>query len=111
MNKGDANESQHFVVREVRLILAEKRSSLAVVRAGIVMLVLPLTVMTFLLVISKHYGVIHEIHLLIPLLLFSTALLILGAYFIIKEIINIHHQDRLIREIKKKHSWVGEFID
>jgi hypothetical protein len=50
-------------------------------------------------------------HILVPILVISLALLVLASYLIIRSVSKFIREDRLIREIKKKHSRIAEFID
>lgn len=104
-------ESEGIIINEVQLLLAEKRTSLAAMRTGIAVFALPLSVLSVLIATSKYYDINHVVHLLIPLLLMSTALVFLGAYLIIRSIIKIRHYDRIILELKRKHSKIAPFID
>ena len=90
--------------------MAEKRTSLAVMRTGIAVLVLPLSVMSILIATSKYYEVINVLHFLIPLGIIIFALIVFGTYLVIISIIRMRHYDFLIREIKSKHSVIGKFI-
>jgi uncharacterized membrane protein YidH (DUF202 family) len=103
--------SDGTIIAEIQLLLAEKRTSLAVLRTGIAMLVLPLSVMSLLVATSRYYEIAEVWHILVPLLVISLALVILAAYLISRSIAKFIRQDRLIREIKKKHSRIAEFID
>ena len=107
----DTHESDSIVINEVQLILAEKRTSLAVMRTGIAMLALPLSVMSVLIATSKYYDVLHVLHFLVPLGVLNLALIIFGSYMIVRAILRIHNYDRLIHQIKLKHSVIGEFIE
>lgn len=98
-------------MNEVQLILAEKRTSLSAMRTGIAVFALPVSVLSVLIATSKYYDVIHVMHLLVPLLTICAALVFLGAYLIIRAIIKIHHHDRMILELKKKHRQLRAFID
>ena len=100
-----------LAINEVQLILAEKRTSLALMRTGIAVLALPLSVMSVLIATSKYYDILHVVHFLVPLGILNLALTILGAYLIVHSIIRMRHYDWLIHQIKLKHSVVGEFID
>ena len=100
-----------IAINEAQLILAEKRTSLAIMRTGIAVLALPLTVMSVLIATSKYYDVFHVLHFLIPLIAINLALIVFGAYLIIRSIIKMKHYDRLINEIKSKHSIIGEFME
>jgi hypothetical protein len=98
-------------MNEVQLLLAEKRTSLAAMRTGIAVLVLPLSVISVLIATSKYYDIVHVMHLLVPLLILCAALVSLGAYLIIRSTIRIHRYDKHIFEIKRRHRTIAEFID
>lgn len=108
---GDKNNLDSMAINEVQLILAEKRTSLAIMRTGIAVLVLPLSVMSVLIATSKYYNVLHVLHFLVPLGVILTALVVFGSYLIIHSIIRMKHYDIFINEIKRKHSIVSEFIE
>ena len=107
----EKSESNSMVIGEVQLVLAEMRTALAVMRTGIAVLVLPLSVMSVLIATSKYYDVIQVLHLLVPLGILNFILIVFGAYLIIRSLIRMRYYDRLIHEIKAKHSVIGEFID
>ena len=105
------HDLDNIIINAIQLLLAEKRTSLATLRTGIAVFVLPLSVLSVLIATSKYYDIIHVMHLLLPLLGLCAALIALGAYLIIHAIIRIRHQDRHILEIKRKHSRIAEFMD
>ncbi|MEJ2528850.1 MAG: hypothetical protein P8Z39_01880 [Gammaproteobacteria bacterium] len=107
----DTDKINSVAISEVQLILAEKRTSLAVMRTGITVLVLPLSVMSVLIATSKYYNVLHVLHFLVPLSVILVALVAIGAYLIVHSIIRMKRYDRFIKEIKRKHSLVGELIE
>jgi uncharacterized membrane protein YidH (DUF202 family) len=107
-NKTEVNS---IAINEAQLLLAEKRTSLAVMRTGIAVLALPLSVISVLIATSKYYDVLHVLYFLVPLGILNLALIVFGAYLIIRSIIRMRHYDHLIHEIKVKHSVIGEFID
>ncbi len=111
MFESNEKESTPIIINEVQLVLAEKRTSLAAMRTGIAVFVLPLSVLSVLIATSKYYDFIQVIHLFVPLMVLCGALVILGTYLIIRAIIRIHRQDKVIQDIKKKHSQIAEFID
>lgn len=107
-------EKQQFdtvVINEAQLILAEKRTSLSVMRTGIAVLAIPLGVTSLLIATSRYYDVLHVMHLMVPLMLLNGVLVVLGIYLIVRAFRRLHHQDRMMREIKKSHSCIAEFID
>jgi uncharacterized membrane protein YidH (DUF202 family) len=108
------SQSAHIdtiVINEVQLVLAEKRTSLAVMRTGIAVLILPLSALSVLIATSRYYDFIHVLHLMVPLLILSSLLVIFGVYLVLRSIIRMHHYDQVILKIKHKHSALAEFID
>lgn len=111
MKAAKIDKSVSLIINEIQLILAEKRTSLSILRTGIAVFALPLSVLSFLIATSKYYDVIQVIGWLIPLILINMALLVLGSYLIIRAIIRIHRYDQLIKDIKSKYSVLSDFID
>lgn len=107
----DINKIDSIAINEVQLLLAEKRTSLAIMRTGIAVLALPLSVMSFLIATSKYYDVLAVLHFLIPLAALSLVLIILGGYLIFRSIIRMKHFDNFIKEIKREHSLIGKYIE
>lgn len=107
----DKNNIDAIIINEVQLILAEKRTSLAVMRTGIAVLALPLSVISVLIATSKFYNVLHVLYFLIPLGVLLLALIVFGVYLVLRAVIRMRNYDRLIHEIKLKHSVIGEFIE
>jgi hypothetical protein len=99
------------IIGEIQLVLAEKRTSLAMLRTGIAVLVLPLSVMSFLVVTSKIYVIGHVWQILAPLLALCLAMVVLAGYLIVRSVLKLRNEDRLIKDIKRKHSRIAEFID
>lgn len=104
-------QSDALAINEMQLILAEKRTSLAVMRTGIAVFALPLSVLSVLIATSRYYDITKVLHFLVPLLLLNSVLVAFGVYLIIRALISMRHQDRLIHGIKAKHSVLAEFID
>jgi hypothetical protein len=111
LSEGNEIDSAGIVINEIQLILAEKRTSLAAMRTGIAVFVLPLSVLSVLVATSKYYDFIHVMHLIVPLLFICAALIFLGSYLIIRSITRLHRYDRLILDIRRKHSKIAEFLD
>ena len=108
----EETKSDSIVMNEVQLILAEKRTSLARMRAGIAVFVLSLSVLSILMATSKYYDVMKIIYFLVAVLAICVCgLILLGSYLVIQSIIGIRHYDRLIFELKREHSRIAEFLD
>ncbi len=107
----DPAKTDALAINEIQLILAEKRTSLAVMRTGIAVLVLPLSVLSVLIATSRYYNVLNVLYLLVPLAVLNLALIAIGAYLIIRAMLRMRNYDRLVHGIKLKHSVLREFID
>ena len=55
-------EDGALVFNEVQLVLAEKRTALSAMRAGIAVFVLPLSVLSALIATSKYYDLLKVLH-------------------------------------------------
>jgi len=102
---------QPIIINEVQLILAEKRTSLATMRTGIAVCAIPLSLTGLLIATSRYYEILNVLTLFVPFGLLNAALLCLGAYLILRSMRRLVREDRMIREIKRKHSAIAEFID
>jgi uncharacterized membrane protein YidH (DUF202 family) len=100
-----------ILMNEVQLILAEKRTSLASLRTGIAVFAIPLSIMGVLVATSRHYDILEVLHLFIVVMVINSLLLALGAYLVIRAILKLRREDRMINDIKRKHSVIAEFID
>ena len=111
MSDENIESSDNIIISEVQLILAEKRTSMAAMRTGIAVFALPLSVLSILVATSKYYDFIQVMHLMIPLLVICAVLIFLGSYLIIKSVTRLHKYDKLIYDIKRRHSMISEFLD
>ena len=96
---------------EVQLLLAEKRTSLSAMRAGIAVFAFPLSVLSVLIATSKSYEVGEVLQWLVPLLLLNLGLIALGVYLITRAVVRIHRYDRLLDELKRKNKRLAELLD
>jgi len=101
----------NLILGEIQLLLAEKRTALSGLRTGIAVFALPLSVLSVLVATSKHYQPTNVLQFLVPLLALNLGLVILGCYLIAHSILRIRHYDRLINELKRKHSAIAEYLD
>jgi len=96
-------------ISRIQLILAEKRTTLAVMRTGIGVFTLPLSVITVLVATSRYYDVFETYHLLVPLLGICAGLVVLGIYLVHRSVRRIRKQDALINRIKQQDPGLAEF--
>jgi uncharacterized membrane protein YidH (DUF202 family) len=102
-------KSESLAISRIQLILAEKRTTLAVMRTGIGVFTLPLSVITVLVATSRYYDVFETYHLLLPLLGICGGLVVLGIYLVHRSVRRIRKQDALINRIKQQDPGLAEF--
>lgn len=95
----------------ITLLLAEKRTSLAVLRTGIAVFTLPLSVFTVLVATSAYYDVSASLHFIIPLIIICIILAFLGIYLIIRSFRRLKEIDHKIQEIKTKETNIQDILD
>ena len=87
-------------INEITMILAEKRTSLAVLRTGVALFALPLSIMGLLIATSKYWDIYEQWHLFIPIFLICNFLIGLGLFLMIRSMKRIVSYDKLIKIIK-----------
>ncbi|MFH1135658.1 MAG: hypothetical protein V1816_06195 [Pseudomonadota bacterium] len=100
-----------MIINEIQLLLAEKRTSLAALRTGIAVFVLPLSVLSVLVGASGFVSLDRAWPFLVPLLGLCLGLVVLGIYLVTRSVRRIRHHDELILKLKRKNSKLAEFID
>ncbi|MDA7865244.1 hypothetical protein N9A70_00540 [Akkermansiaceae bacterium] len=100
--------SQWF--NSAQLLLAEKRTSLSLLRTGVGILILPLSVLGLLIATTKSSQSGSVIHLLVPILAISAFLAILAIALIIHALVQLHRYDRMLRQLKESHPVLGDII-
>jgi hypothetical protein len=105
-DEGDAN-----AMEQVQLLLSEKRTSLSLMRTGIAVFALPLSVLSILIATSRQYDIRKVMHFFVPLVVLNIALIALGGYLISKALARIRRIDRVLAEMKREHASLARFID
>jgi len=105
------NDHESLIINEVQLLLAEKRTSLAAIRTGIAVLILPLSVMSLLIATSRYYDIVRVMPLIVPVIALCSALTLLGSYLIVRATVRLRHHDQHILSLKRQHSKIAEFIE
>ncbi|MFC1492371.1 hypothetical protein ACFL6O_00305 [candidate division KSB1 bacterium] len=96
MNNNEGNSDSYG---QAQLLLAEKRTSLAVLRTGIMIFALPMTTLTALIALSEFYDVRATLWLWLPIVIVSSVLFVLAFYLIFKAILNISRIDKMINKL------------
>lgn len=104
-------DSARLSINEAQLVLAEKRTWLATLRTGIAVLVLPLSVVSFLVAFTEHFRDVSHVGLLIPLLAVCAGLGVLGAYLVARSVIHLRRAEKELQHLKKNSPALSEFLD
>jgi len=104
-------EPSNFILGEIQVLLAEKRTALASMRTGIAIFALPLSVLSVLIATSRYYSMEKVLPLLVPLLLLNLGLVALGSWLIYHSIRRLHRYDHRIRDLTKKYRSLAEFVE
>ena len=95
----------------LQLLLAEKRTAMAMLRTGIAVMALPMSVISFLVVTSRLYDILHVNYLVIPLLVVAGLLVILSGYLILRAVLQLHFYDRSLKRLKSGHPQLMAILD
>ena len=106
------NQAQQDIlgINQVQLLLSEKRTSLSVMRTGIAMLALPLSIFSALIATSKYYNIADVCLLLTLVSGINLLLIVFSIYLIIRSLLRMHNYDRIINQIKQQHSTLKQFL-
>ena len=104
------SKKMQLLMNELQLLFAEKRTSLSVLRTGIAVFVLPLSVMSVLIATSEYYSLNKVLNLFVPVVILNSLLVILGIYLIVRALFRIYRVDQHINEIKKKSPVTDKLI-
>lgn len=104
------SDLDNYVLNEVQLLLSEKRTALSTLRTGIAIFAFPLSVLSVLVATSKSYQAAEVLHWLVPLVVLNAGLVLLGVYLVTIAVRRIRRYDRLIEDLKRKHSRLQELL-
>ena len=104
-------ESESSHINRIQLILADKRTSLAVLRTGIALITLPLSIVALLVATSKYYDIFSNLHFLIPLFIINSMLVIFGVVLIVRSWRRILQMDEAICKIAHEDEAIGKTIE
>lgn len=104
-------ESDSVAMNEVQLLMSEARTALSLMRTGIAVIALPLSVLSVLVATSKYYDALNVLGLLLPLGLLCVVLVLFGGYLIAHAWAKIRRIDRLVLRIRQAHGSIAQFME
>lgn len=92
---------QRLLLNEVQLLLADKRTAFALLRTGMTVSLLPLSLWAVLVATSRLWDPFGVLWLLAPLAVVSLAFLTLGLYLIAHALNHMRHTDRVLAGLRQ----------
>lgn len=111
MKQEKEKKSEALLFNEIQLLLTENRTDLAMLRTGIAVLGLPLSLIGLLIATSKYWDFNSVKDLFIPLAVICLALVALAAYLITRAIMHIHRHDKFLAKFKNKDKNISVLLD
>lgn len=99
-----------LIMSEVQLLLAEKRTSYALLRTGVTVALVPLSIWTVLLATSRLYNVFDELWLFAPLMLIAVGLLALGAWLVLHALARVRRVDATLTALRKSDTLIEDLL-
>jgi len=103
--------NSHAALTEMELLLSEKRTALSLLRTGIAVFALPLSVLSLLVATSHSYQYHEAAPVLLPLLALSAALILLGCYLVARAVLAVHRCDHHVADLKNRSRELAALID
>jgi hypothetical protein len=109
--KAIERKPEKHIINEMQLIFSEKRTALSLLRTGITVLLLPLSVLTVLVATSRYYDIAKALIVAIPLGVLCLGLFVLGIYLIIRSATQISNSDNAAHLLLKQSKYLSELLD
>ncbi len=107
----DVKETDPFIFNEAQLVLAEKRTHLAMLRTGIAIVALPMSIVSFLVATSRFYDFGENLHYLIPLFVMNMLLSCIGIYMAVQALVRLRQDGKLLQNLKLKNRLLSSLMD
>jgi uncharacterized membrane protein YidH (DUF202 family) len=104
---------EELLISELQLLYAEKRTSLSMLRTGIAVFGLPLSVFTVLVATSRYYDILNPsaLSFAIPLIIITIILTMFGALLVTRALRRIRRCDEKISAMRKEDSVINDLTE
>ena len=99
-----------LVMSEVQLLLAEKRTAFALLRTGVTVSLVPLSLWTVLVATSRLWNPFEILWLLVPIMVLASALFLLGIHLVVHAVGHLRHVDRVMDGLRKKDTLLEDLL-
>jgi hypothetical protein len=108
--KKELKLDQSLLMSEVQLILAEKRTYYALLRTGVSVGLVPLSLWTVLVATSKLWDPFRVLWLLAPVMLVALALFGLGIYLVQHALRHLRHADVTLAALRSSNTMLESLL-
>ena len=108
--KKEIRLDQTLIISEVQLLLADKRTAYALMRTGVTVSLIPLSIWTVLLATSKLWDPFSALWLLLPLVIVGLGLFSLGVYLIVHALLHIAHIERTLGVLRQSATFLEQIM-
>lgn len=99
-----------LVLGEVQLMLAEKRTAFALLRTGVTVSLVPLSMWTVLVATSRLWNPFQVMWLLVPLMTVALALFGLGIHLVVHALQHLRHVDRVLTGLRSRDTLLEDLL-
>ena len=99
-----------LIMSEVQLLLAERRTAYALLRTGVTVSLVPLSIWTVLVATSKLYSVFDVLWLLLPVMVFAVGLFGLGIYLVRTALKQVRHTEITLLALRRSDTLLEDLL-
>jgi uncharacterized membrane protein YidH (DUF202 family) len=104
-------DQRDMVFDEVSLMLSEKRTALSILRTGIAIFSIPLSLGSVLIATSQLYDPDKILYLIVPVLAGCTLLVLISLWLMITAAVKLRHNERRLDAIIAKNQFLRNIVD
>jgi uncharacterized membrane protein YidH (DUF202 family) len=108
MQKTDQRE---MVFDEVSLMLSEKRTALSILRTGIAIFSIPLSLGSVLIATSQLYDPDKILYLIVPVLAGCTLLVLISLWLMVTAAVKLRNNERRLDRVIEKNQFLRNIVD
>ncbi len=100
-----------MVFDEVSLMLSEKRTALSILRTGIAIFSIPLSLGSVLIATSQLYDPDKILYLIVPVLAGCTLLVLISLWLMITAAVKLRNNERRLDRVIEKNQFLRNIVD
>lgn len=103
--------TREMVFDEVNLLLSEKRTALSILRTGIAVFLIPLSIGSVLIATSQLYKPEKILFLLVPVLAGCTLLILISLWLVVTAFVKLRRYENQLSQIIEKNQFLRPFVE